>query len=104
MKTKIGFDFDGTLGKYLLLQTYAKELVKNETYVCVITKRNPNLSQEVFDLCLPLGILQENIIFTNNLTKVPIVNELELTKFYDDEELNINEINKYTNAIGILVK
>lgn len=96
---KIGFDFDDTLntdkGKNL-----AKRLIKdNELFI--ITRRQSTALEPVKNLAKEIGIPISNVYATNGKLKWEKVKELNLDRFYDNNQNEINHINDNTETRGI---
>jgi len=98
--SKISFDYDGTLstskGRAL-----ARELIKNnELYI--ITARHKRDGTAVYSAAKELGIPFNRVYFTEGKDKYPLVKRLGIAQHYDNNEEQINKINEYTTATGIL--
>ena len=98
--SKISFDYDGTLstskGRAL-----ARELIKNnELYI--ITARHKRDGTAVYSAAKELGIPFNRVYFTEGKDKYPLVKRLGIAQHYDNNEEQVNKINEYTTATGIL--
>lgn len=102
--TSTGFDFDGVLDYNQIAQLLARSLVLNQNPPFVITKRSPDISDEVYSTTDSLGIPRENVYFTSNQSKSPLINQLNINLFYDDDPDNIRDITTNTHAKAVLVK
>ena len=102
---RYGFDYDGVLSNNVPCQIFAEHLSKTGMFVCIITKRNASFNgQEVLDYAEKIGISADRVFFTSDGPKSPIVDQLRLTKFYDDQQENIDDINKNTDCKAILIR
>lgn len=120
---KVSFDFDGTLGQYLSVQAYAKELVQRGIEVWIVTRRYDtlerytpefnfkyniiNLEEEhkyLFEVADGCGIKREHIKFMNMDDKYKFftINE-DFIWHLDDDYVEILDINKHTKTKGISV-
>ena len=118
---KVSFDFDGTLSRKSI-QKYAKDLVKLGHEVWITTSRYDSIDKyskeevkdwqienlssawnKLFIVANEIGISRDHIIFTNKESKVPYIKEQNFLWHLDDDSLELNAINRYTNTIGISV-
>lgn len=98
---KIGFDYDGTLTKKSK-QRLVTEFLKNNT-VYIVTASNDSDMKPVRDLAKELGIPSDNVYNTNGKDKWPIILELGLDVFYDNNQEQIDKIREHTDTTAILV-
>ena len=118
---KVSFGFDGTLSRKSI-QKYAKDLVKLGHEVWITTSRYDSIDKyskeevkdwqienlssawnKLFIVANEIGISRDHIIFTNKESKVPYIKEQNFLWHLDDDSLELNAINRYTNTIGISV-
>ena len=118
---KVSFDFDGTLSRKSI-QKYAKDLVKLGHEVWIMTSRYDSIDKyskenvkdwqiehlpsawtNLFDVADEVGISRDHIIFTNKESKVPYIKEQNFLWHLDDDSLELDAINRYTDTIGISV-
>ncbi len=98
--SKISFDYDGTLST-AKGRALARELIKNnELYI--ITARHKKDGTAVYGAAKELGIPFNRVYFTEGKDKYPLVKRLGIAQHYDNNEEQVNKINDYTNATGIL--
>lgn len=98
---KISFDVDGTLTKEKY-QNLAKEYMGNDVIVVIVTGRNDEDMEPVFELARQLGIPKENIFNSSGKSKIPILQRIGATKHYDNNKNVIDEINKIPGILGVL--
>ncbi len=99
-KTKISFDYDGTLstdkGKKM-----AAEFIANGDNVYIVTKRATD--NEVMAVAKELGIRDSNVIFTNHAPKWKKLMSLGIDVHYDNKQDEIDEINSKTKTKAIKI-
>lgn len=98
---RISYDFDDTLTT-AKGQEMALNDIKNGNDVLILTARQSSDSAEVFKIADELGIPHSNIHFTNGKDKWSFVIRLHIDKHIDNNKEQIDKINKFTNAEGIL--
>lgn len=102
-KTRVSFDFDGVLSTPKG-QAMAQREIKNGNTVLIVTKRNQfKQSAEVLHIADMLGIPRQNVHFTNGVWKWKKIDQLMVDIHYDDQQEEIDRINKYTNVLGKLI-
>jgi hypothetical protein len=107
MKKKVSFDFDDCLDN-LIVQEYCEELIDKGVEVWICTARmdnvfgNPNWNDDVFFMAQRLGIPITNIIMTNGDIKSNFLKDKGFVWHLDDMNMNIIDITKRTDCIGIL--
>jgi uncharacterized HAD superfamily protein len=105
---KIGFDYDGVLSDKPIMVLLAKSFLPAQLYI--ITKRSPDVndlehgSVDVLKMADELKISYDKVHFTNQGPKSPIINQEGITRFYDDQLVNKQEIELNSNCKVILVK
>ena len=96
---KISFDYDGVLttenGKNLL-----KQKIKDGYDVYIITARQRSLT--VIRFARENGIPSNHVFFTEGKDKYETIERLGITAHYDNNQEQIDKINKFTNTKGIL--
>ena len=98
----ISFDYDGTL---IHIHHLVEKFQLSGDSVFIVTSRNQNKEhKELYDDADRLGIKRENIHFTNNEIKLPTIEKLNIQLHFDDDYVEVDEINRYaTNCIALLV-
>lgn len=108
---KVSFDFDSTLDR-VVVQDYAKSLINKGYEVWICTSRydyhnvpNKNWSKDsnkdLFLVADSLGIPRERIKFMNMEEKHTFIKGMDFLFHLDDDWIEINWINKYTETKGI---
>ena len=99
-KDKVSIDFDDTLntpkGKEL-----AKRLISEGKNLHIVTRRQDSASAEVYKVADELGIPHSKVHFTNGKMKWETIKRLEIATHYDNNQDEIDLINKNTEARGI---
>jgi hypothetical protein len=99
----VSFDFDDTLST-TKGQEKAKQLLAENYRVLIITARQSKDSKEVFDVADKLGIRRSDIYFTNGGNKWSVVKRLGVAIHYDNNQEQVDLINKMTKTEGKLFK
>jgi len=99
----VSFDFDDTLST-AKGQEKAKQLLAENYRVLIITARQSKDSKEVFDVADKLGIRRSDIFFTNGGNKWSVVKRLGVAIHYDNNQEQVDLINKMTKTEGKLFK
>jgi len=97
---KVSFDFDDTLSTKRG-QTLAKRLITQGKDVYIITRRQESASAEVYKVADELGINHSKVHFTNGKMKWETIKRLGIDIHYDNNQQEIDLIDKNTNAVGI---
>lgn len=107
---RISFDFDSTLSR-LDIQEIADDFINRGHDVHVTTSRhsiwkwggiNETFNNDLFEITDKLGILKENIHFTNMEPKVDFLKGFDM--HFDDDEVEIDLINRSKiDCLGILI-
>lgn len=98
---KVSFDFDGVF-EYKPIQNLVVKLIEQGIDVHIVTGRNVNTNNNDLFLVSDQFIKRENVHFTNESSKyIFFKNNRDFIFHLDDEELEVKEINKYTDVIGI---
>ena len=97
---KVSFDFDDTLSTKRG-QTLAKRLITQGKDVYIITRRQESASAEVYKVADEVGISKSRIHFTNGKMKWETIKRLGIDIHYDNNQQEIDLIDKNTNAVGI---
>jgi len=97
---KVSFDFDDTLSTKRG-QTLAKRLITQGKDVYIITRRQESASAEVYKVADELGINHSKVHFTNGKMKWETVKRLGIDIHYDNNQHELDLIDKNTNAVGI---
>lgn len=99
----VSFDFDGTLSTSKG-QEKALNMIKEGYHVYIVTARQSKDSKEVFDVADKLGIRRSDIYFTNGKNKWSTIKNLGISIHYDNNQEQVDLINKMTNSQGKLFK
>lgn len=101
-RKKISFDFDETLDR-VEVQTMAKCLIDAGHDVYITSQRviDDNWNQDIYNLAKKLNIKKENVRIIGYASKYTYLKDFQI--HFDDNKLEIEEINKKTNCIGILI-
>ena len=99
----VSFDFDDTLST-TKGQEKAKQMLAEGYRVLIITARQSKDSKEVYDVADKLGIRRSDIFFTNGGNKWHIIKRLGVAIHYDNNQEQIDLINKMTKTEGKLFK
>jgi FMN phosphatase YigB (HAD superfamily) len=99
----VSFDFDDTLSTSKG-QEKARQLLAENYRVLIITARQSKDSKEVYDVADKLGIRRSDIYFTNGKNKWETVKRLGVAIHYDNNQEQIDLINKMTKTEGKLFK
>jgi hydroxymethylpyrimidine pyrophosphatase-like HAD family hydrolase len=102
-KTRISFDYDGTLSTSKGKET-AIDRIKNGNDVYIITARQKSDSESVYNTANELGIDKHHVIFTNGEDKWKYILQYDIDIHYDNNEEQIKKIHDKTNARAILWK
>lgn len=97
---KVSFDFDDTLST-LKYQELATKLMNEGKTIYIITRRQSSMSGEVFKVADKLNIPRSRVYFTNGKMKWETVKRLNIGTHYDNNQDEIDLINKNTDARGI---
>lgn len=99
---KISFDFDETLDKPII-QNLCKKFIKNKNDVYITSNRRQSdaWNQDVFATAYLLGIPKENIRIIGSNAKSLYLKDFDI--HFDDNKIDINDINNNTFCIGILI-
>lgn len=96
-KTRVSFDFDGTLSTAKGQELYNR--LKKTHNIYVITARSKDMSKGVYAITDMLGIPRNKVFFTgSNTRKVDKVKELRVKTHYDN---NPNVIDNISSSIGV---
>lgn len=100
---RISFDFDGVLttekGRQLV-----REKINNGFEVWIITARQMDQNDRVFEVARELGIRKNHVVFTNGRDKWSFIDKYGITIHYDNNPEQIAKIKKNTKAKGQLYK
>lgn len=96
-KTRVSFDFDGTLSTKRGQDLYNR--LKGTHNIYVITARSSSMSKGVYNITDMLGIPRSKVFFTgSNTRKVDKVKELRIKTHYDN---NPNVIDNISSSVGV---
>lgn len=99
----VSFDFDDTLST-TKGQEKAKQMLAEGYKILIITARQSKDSKEVFEVADKLGIKRSDIYFTNGGNKWSVVKRLGVAIHYDNNQEQVDLINKMTKTEGKLFK
>ena len=95
---KVSFDFDSTLDRPVV-QDYAKSLIQDNIEVWIVTSRmskvNTDWNKDLFLVADKLGILKENIVFTEMSDKFEFFKDKDFIWHLDDDWVELNLINEH---------
>lgn len=104
---KISFDWDSTLAEDRQQKIAAKFIAEGHQ-VWIVTTRvlNPQINKgwdnkSLFTTAEKLGIPKEHIIFTNYKPKWEFLKDFDM--HFDDDQIEIEEIEENTNCVGVLI-
>lgn len=97
---KVSFDFDDTLST-AKGQAIALLLRSERKVIYIITRRQQSMSGEVYKVADKLGIPHSRVYFTNGKMKWETIKRLNIGTHYDNNQDEIDLINKNTEAKGI---
>lgn len=99
---KISFDFDGVLDREDM-QELCKSYIKDGADVYITTQRmlSDAWNQDVFAMAFLLGIPKENVRIIGTDSKHTHLEGFNL--HFDDNEMEISDINLHTTCLGILI-
>jgi hypothetical protein len=98
--SKVSFDFDNTLSTKRG-QTLAKRLITQGKDFHIVTRRQESASAEVYKVADELGISHSKVHFTNGKMKWETIKRLGIDIHYDNNQDEIDLIDKNTDAVGI---
>ena len=98
--SKVSFDFDDTLSTQRG-QALAKQKQDDGKEVYIITRRQQTDSAEVYAVADKLGIPHSRVHFTNGKMKWEEIKRLGIGTHYDNNQKEIDLINKNTDTKGI---
>lgn len=105
---KVSFDFDSTLDKKLV-QEFAESLINKGHEIWICTSRThpdnskPGWNDDLFLVSDRLGIPRDQIIFCNHEIKSDFLKDKGFVWHLDDDWIELNEINRTTDIVGISV-
>jgi hypothetical protein len=101
-KKRISFDFDNTIElDWVQIKLFAP---LSQVYdVVILTSRSPKDNKRVWKLAEELGIPKDKVYFTNHQSKCEWVDKLECILHFDDDFIEINDINESCKCKGILI-
>ena len=97
-ENRVSFDFDDVLDTPEG-QMRAKRYVDAGYNVYIITRRQKNMSDEVYKIADKVGIPRNNIYFTGGALKYDTVRRLKIAKHFDNNQNELNRINE--NVPGV---
>jgi hypothetical protein len=97
---KVSIDFDDTLSTPRG-QALAKRLMSEGKQVHIVTRRQSTAGLAVYAMADKLGIAHSRVHFTNGKMKWETVKRLGIGTHYDNNQTEIDLINKNTDTKGI---
>jgi urease accessory protein UreE len=97
---KVSFDFDDTLSTQKG-QDIALRLKREGKTLYIITRRQSSMSGEVFKVADKIGIPHSRVYFTNGKMKWETIKRLNIGIHYDNNQDEIDLINKNTQCRAI---
>ena len=98
---RISFDYDGVLSTDKGKEMAIKAIQENNE-VWILTARKESENEDVFSTAKKLGIPRHHIIFTNGKDKWSFVMRHKINVHYDNNQEQIDKINKNTLTKGVL--
>lgn len=99
-RNKVSIDFDDTLSTPQG-QALAKRLLREGKDVYIITRRQSIMYNAVYEIADKLGIPHSKVYFTNGRMKWEQIKRLSIGTHYDNNQQEIDLINKNTDTKGI---
>jgi hypothetical protein len=101
---KIGYDFDGTLGHNPAVKKLAKFMVEHGAKVYIITYRFEDQdNSDVLSTADELNIPRDHVFFCGEKLKTPVIAELGLDLYFDDDPTECHLINYQLSNKAVLV-
>ena len=97
---KVSFDFDDTLSTQKG-QELATRLMNEGKTIYIVTRRQSSMGREVYNVADKLNIPHSRVYFTNGKMKWETIKRLKIGTHYDNNQEEIDLINKNTDAKGI---
>lgn len=100
---KFSFDFDSTLTQKNV-KAFAKHLIAISHDVIIVTTRKSDRDNgDLWKVCSEIDLNPNKVFFTNMRDKFETINKLKPFIHYDDDWIELNQINKFTNTVAISV-
>jgi hypothetical protein len=99
-RNKVSIDFDDSLNTPKGMEL-AKRLISEGKNLHIVTRRQDSASAEVYKVSDKLGIPHSKVHFTNGKMKWETIKRLGIATHYDNNQDEIDLINKNTEARGI---
>ena len=98
----VSFDYDGTM---LHVNHLVERFQRFGDEIFIVTSRveSKNNHNDLFEEAMDLGIKRENIYFTNNEIKLSKLEELNINLHFDDDSVEVDEINRYSQTCKALL-
>ena len=97
-ENRVSFDFDDVLDTPEG-QMRAKRYVDAGYNVYIITRRQKNMSDEVYKIADKVGIPRNNIYFTGGALKYDTVRRLKIKTHFDNNQNELNRINEFVPGV-----
>lgn len=102
-KKKISFDFDDTLDLIWVQKNLFAPLLKCYEIIVVTSRLKQEENRSLWASIEALGISKKNVYFTNRESKSKILDKLKCVLHFDDNPIEIHDINQTCNCRGILI-
>ena len=100
-RSKVSVDYDDTLST-IKGRALVKRLIAEGKVVYIVTRRRDDQLGPVYKAAADLKINKNRVIATNGKLKWETIKRLNIGTHYDNSALEIENINKLTDARGIL--
>lgn len=100
-RSKVSVDYDDTLST-IKGRALVKRLIAEGKIVYIVTRRRDDQLGPVYKAAADLKINKNRVIATNGKLKWETIKRLNIGTHYDNNKNEVDEINKNTDARGIL--
>ncbi len=103
-KTKISFDYDGTLSTIKGKELAAEKLATGHDVFIITARQREDNNDAVYSTAERLGIPRSRIKYTNGKDKWPYMVRYDIDIHYDNNQDQVDKINANTLTRAILFK
>jgi hypothetical protein len=103
-KTKISFDYDGTLSTVKGKELAAEKIATGHDVWIITARQREDNNNAVYTTAERLGIPRSRIKFTNGKDKYPYMVRYDIDIHYDNNQEQVDKINANTLTRAILFK
>lgn len=100
---KITFDFDGTLDSNQSIKSLCISFIQSGAEVFILTNRFPDEGEVVRNMAFKLGLGESSILYAYGTTKAAIIKEYGIDCHFDDDEIEVHQINHECGPIAVLI-